>query len=326
MSQGLPDRFTSLTDYILAITHEIWESRQIDRIARYYSADCVIYTLGGIVIGADAVDKNTRDTLRAFPDRLLLGEAVVLSPLDDGCWLSSHRIGSPMTHMADLPQIPATGRKVFVRTIADCVVDQGVITREWLVRDNYSLMQQLQVDPIAAARSARTVSRPELLDWLASEKKRIDAAPDPASEVLFADAQRREFAMSVLWNEWIRGDRGLMGWQFADYAVVHDSMPIASGIEGIHHHYAGLRAAISDAALTVDSVGWQPSDGRSGTLAARWMLSFRHTGRLWGLEPSGAPAVMMGVTHWQILDGKIVAEWAIYDRVATLAQLVDASE
>jgi predicted ester cyclase len=55
------------------------------------------------------------------------------------------------------------------------------------------------------------------------------------------------------------------------------------------------------------------------------MLSFRQTGRLWGLDPAGAPAVMMGVTHWQVLDGKIVAEWAIYDRIATLAQLVEPS-
>jgi len=325
MTSGLPDRFTSVTDYILAITHEIWESRQIDRIARYYSSDCVIYTLGGIVIGADVVDRNTRDTLRAFPDRLLLGEAVVLSPLEDGCWLSSHRIGSPMTHSADLPQIPATGRKVFVRTIADCVVDQGVITREWLVRDNYSLMQQLQVDPIAAARSVRASSAPDLLDWLESERVRVNATPDLAAEVSRTDPQRREFAESVLWNQWKKGDRALLGQHFADYAVLYDSLPIASGVESIHRHYQGLRAAISDAALTVDSVGWQPGADRSGTLAARWMLSFRQTGRLWGLDPAGAPAVMMGVTHWQVLDGKIVAEWAIYDRIATLAQLVEPS-
>ena len=74
--EGTTGPFRDLTDYILGITHEIWESRRVERIDDYYSRDCLIYTLGGMVHGAAAIINNTHDTLRAFPDRLLLGEAV----------------------------------------------------------------------------------------------------------------------------------------------------------------------------------------------------------------------------------------------------------
>ena len=53
--EGTAGLFRSLADYILGITHEIWESRHIERIIDYYGADMTIYTVGGLVHGAAAV-------------------------------------------------------------------------------------------------------------------------------------------------------------------------------------------------------------------------------------------------------------------------------
>jgi predicted ester cyclase len=320
--EGTSGPFRDLTDYILGITHEIWESRHVERIDDYYSSDCLIYTLSGMVHGAKAIIANTHDTLRVFPDRLLLGEAVIGARLGPGRFLSSHRIGSPMTQAGDLPYMPATGRKVFVRTIADCLVEDGRITKEWLVRDNYSLASQIGADPLAVARFVAQGRSAECLAWLESEQQRARAAASGASARDFAAQDAVEFAKAVIGAQWGANDPHSMAVQYAPYAVLHDSHPIASGREVIESHYVALRAAMSRTAVSIDHVAVQDRNDDEYWVAARWTSAFEHTGTLWGASASGRPALILGVTHWQIVAGRIVAEWSIYDRIAVLAQIV----
>ena len=318
--EGTNGPFRDLTDYILGITHEIWESRRVERIDDYYSSDCLIYTLGGLVRGAAAIITNTHDTLRTFPDRLLLGEAVIGTELSPGQFLSSHRIGSPMTHAGDLPYMAATGRKIFVRTIADCLVENGRITKEWLVRDNYSLALQIGADPVRVARHVAGGRHAESLAWLEAEHRRVtdDAMHGAAGE--FEPSGAATFARAVLGAQWLGGDAAVMA--YAPYAVLHDSQVVASGRDALLSYYAALRHGMARSAVSVDHVAVQDRHAGEYQVAARWTLAFEHVGPLWGVAASGRPAVLLGVTHWQIVAGRIVAEWSIYDRIALLAQLV----
>lgn len=320
--EGTSGPFRDLTDYILGITHEIWESRHVERVDNYYSSDCLIYTLSGMVRGAQAIIANTHDTLRVFPDRLLLGEAVIGAPLGPGRFLSSHRIGSPMTHAGDLPYMPATGRKVFVRTIADCLVENGRITKEWLVRDNYSLVTQIGADPLDVARSVAQGRTSECRDWLNAEHQRARSTTSSTSAKEFEVNNAAAFATAVIGAQWGARDHSSMSTHYAPYAVLHDSRPVASGREAIESHFAALRAGMSCTAATVDHVAVQDRNYDEYWVAARWTLSFDHIGTLWGMNASHRPGLILGVTHWQIVAGRIVAEWSIYDRIAVLAQLV----
>jgi len=319
--EGTAGPFRDLTDYILGITHEIWESRHVERIDDYYSSDCLIYTLGGMVHGTAAIIANTKDTLRVFPDRLLLGEAVIGTRLGPGRFLSSHRIGSPMTHAGDLPYLPATGRKIFVRTIADCLVENGRITKEWLVRDNYSLALQIGAAPLQVARYVSDGRTAECRDWLDAEYRRVarNAARGVVTE--FEPNGVAAYAAAILCAQWIAGDSDGRS-AHAPYAVLYDSQVTASGGEAIRLHYAQLRRSMANAAVSVDHVAVQDRTAGEYRVAVRWTLAFEHVGPLWGVAASGKPAVLLGVTHWQIVAGRIVAEWSVYDRIALLAQLV----
>ncbi|MEM7282178.1 MAG: ester cyclase, partial [Pseudomonadota bacterium] len=144
--------YANLTDYILGITFEIWESGQVEKIYDYYAEDCPVYTLTGVTFGANEVVTNTKNALKAFPDRRLLGDAVLWSQDDTNQYLSSHRITSPMTNVGDSEFGPATGKSVIFNVVADCVVADGLITEEWLVRDNYGIAQQLGFDPVHVAK------------------------------------------------------------------------------------------------------------------------------------------------------------------------------
>jgi predicted ester cyclase len=325
--EGTQGPYRDLVDYILGITHEIWESRQVDRIRDYYADDTLIYTLSGLVRGASAIVQNTHDTLRAFPDRLLLGDAVVWSREGPGVFYSSHRITSPMTNSGDSAFGPATGRAVRVTTIADCLVERGVITREWLVRDNYGLVRQLGFDPHRIAqRAAAMPLGTEFADWMAAESERIgtqgrsDTLAGGTTRLEWSPDQAPDFALSVLSAAW-RG-AAIARSPYATYAVLHDSAPIASGRAAIETHFAGLRAALGDVALVVDHCCVRPADEGQFDIAARWMLRGTHRGEWLGVPATQKPLLVLGVTHWRIVAGQIAAEWSIYDRMAILAQML----
>ena len=135
---------TDLVEFIYGITFEIWEEKGVELIRQYYAEDIEFFALGGISRGVEAVVQGTYDTLQAFPDRLLLPENVIWSEDEDGAY-SSHRIMSPMTNTGPSAYGPATHRKVSVRTVADCLVHEGKIVREWLIRDTLPMVQQLDI-------------------------------------------------------------------------------------------------------------------------------------------------------------------------------------
>lgn len=325
MLEGTRGPWRNLTDYILGITHEIWESRQAERIHDYYSRDCVIYTLGGIIRGADTVVRNTHETLAAFPDRLLLGDAVIWSRESAGCFYSSHRISSPMTNLGASAFGPATGRRVSVTTIADCLVENGRITTEWLVRDNYSLVRQLGFEPReVAARAAAQAQSPEFAAWMETECQRVDAGavPRQIGVVEWSDDAAAEYAASVLLNVWSGGDSRGYASHYQPYAVLHDSAPVASGRADIERLDRATRAAFTDVKLKIDHVCVRPEDEDGRLVAVRWGLTARQHGEALGLAPTGREVYLLGVTHWRLVAGRIAAQWSIFDRIAMMAQLM----
>lgn len=95
---------------------------------------------------------GTRATLAMFPERRLLAEDVIQSGDENGGFLSSHRIISPMTHLGDGNFGPASGRRIHARTIADCVCKNNRIVHEWLVRDHAAIALQIGSTPQALAQ------------------------------------------------------------------------------------------------------------------------------------------------------------------------------
>lgn len=324
--EGTRGPFRDLVDYILGITHEIWESRQVDRIRDYYAADTLIYTLGGLVRGAESIVQNTHDTLRAFPDRLLIGDAVIWSRESAGIFYSSHRISSPMTNLGDSAFGPATGRSVVVATIADCLVENGVITREWLVRDNHALVTQLGFDPHTVAQRAAAQPRSsEFTAWLDSESERVRAS-DTLLPIAHAwdPEDPAAFARSALANAWQHGDAAAHARYYAPYAVLHESRPVASGRDAIDGINSLHRRALANVALSMDHLCVCSLGAGQFDIAARWMLRGVHRADWLGVPATGAEIMILGVTHWHVVAGRIAAEWTIFDRMAVLAQMYRA--
>ncbi len=313
-----------LVDYILGITYEIWEEGGVDLIHQYYAPDALVYSLDGITRGAKTMVDGTRAMLAAFPDRLLLGDDVIVKG-DSHAGYSSHRVLSPMTNTGDSTWGPATGKSVRIMNMADCVVTEGVITLEWLARDNLALIRQLGFDTVKSAELMASKRTAELGSWFAEETERLADAAKPVDDSVLcsAAADPRQFSQQVLDALWMTGDSKTIESAYARYAVMHRSpIEIISGRTAIAGHYAALRGAFDCTAASVDHVAVQSAGLDTQHAAVRWAVCGSHVGDFLGVAATGKPVYIMGVTHRRIIEDRIAVEWCVFDSLGVLSQLL----
>ena len=108
--KGFDPKWKDFPDFIIGITKEIWENRDISSLKHYYSRDIPVRSPGSLVIGNTKVIAATVATLAEFPDRTLLGEDVIWSGEPETGMLSSHRIYTTATHLGNGAYGDATGK------------------------------------------------------------------------------------------------------------------------------------------------------------------------------------------------------------------------
>ncbi len=297
---GFTNEYPDVTSYILGITERIWEGRGIGLIRDYYTADVLMHTAAGDGAGVEGVVAGTLATLNEFPDRRLLGEDVIWSGAGSGNAYSSHRIVSTMHHRSQGVFGPPTGRRVMVRTIADCLVRDGRICEEWLVRDQSAIALQLGLDPIELGRNlAAATPAPAVLP----DHHMPPPTLHPAVE-----------AMLRIWNE---TDLGAIRNRYDPAVNLH--LPAGQddfGHDGVERFVTGVLASIPAARLAIDHVIVREDPGHRLRLAVRWRLSGVHSGRGRFGAPSGVNLRIPGITHSELIDGKIVREFTLVDELA----------
>ncbi|MEM7082022.1 MAG: ester cyclase [Pseudomonadota bacterium] len=324
---GFDDEFVDIVDYIIRITDRIWHERRIELCLDYYAADSVIHTLGGDITGAQTVVDNTRDTLRAFPDRTLDGDNVIWSNRGaaDGSngYYSSHLITSRMTNEGDTEYGKATGRRARIRTIADCVCVNNQVVEEWLARDNASLVMQLGFDPddVAHAQARHDwESASPLYNTLQQWREQL--VPLPPATPPAPEESPAEFARAVLGTVWARNDQAVLPDVYDFRVAAH--MTAGRDLYGTleyGEYLDALHNSLSSVAISVDHVADIPYLGSARDIAVRWSLSGVHSGDgLFG-RASGAPIYLLGMTHWRIIRGRIKEETTVFDELALRRQI-----
>ena len=94
--KGFDKKYKNFPDYILKITKQIWEGKDVNSIANYYTEDIPVRSPFGVTYGNKPVIDATFATLREFPNRQLLGEDVIWNKdAEDGYHLSLIHISEP---------------------------------------------------------------------------------------------------------------------------------------------------------------------------------------------------------------------------------------
>ena len=322
--KGFDAEFSDIVDYILRITYRIWEGKQVGLCQDYYSRDCPVYTLAGVTIGSEEVAQNTLATLASFPDRTLAAVNIVWGGGDVSGYHSSHLIRTHMTNMGNSEYGAATGQQATILVIAHCVVKDNRIIEEWLVRDNYSLAQQLGLEPheVAKAWAAKPESE-RLQNWKTRELQRlknevkfdrVSAGKDPESLI--------RGSLQNIWNARMVGD---VYQAYAKDARLHSvAGRELQGQDAITGFYAQILGTLSNLRFSADYVCQQPHKSEGVDLAVRWSISGVHSGAALYGKPTGEKLYILGESHYHIVDGRIVEEWTIFDELSLLADIYRA--
>jgi hypothetical protein len=310
--QGFQAEFRDLDDYIRVITARIWEGRQIEAIRDYYSDPCAVITPSGATTTVQSVIDGTQATLAQFPDRRLLAEDVIQAGNAQEGFLSSHRIISTMTHLGDGHFGKATGKKIHVRTVADCVCKNNRIVHEWLVRDQGAIA-------LAIGSTPREVAA----QWLkAREGKPVLPLPQPAAPIWW----RNPMSDEPMAQRYAQGIGKLLtstsfDEQLYDEAVcsLGPSHSVAYGRQEIAAFWADRRRTIGEVSYQIESISFMPAS--SARVALRW----RALGS--GPASSARPLDILGINHAEFVNIKgqwcVHREWVLMDDVALWMQRLD---
>ena len=316
--KGFSQQWSDLPDYILGITHEIWENRGIGTLNHYYSDHIPMRFPEGISIGNQQTINGTLATLAEFPDRQLTGEDVIWSGDDATGFLSSHRLLTMGTHTGGGYFGPPTGKRFVIRAIADCAAINNQINDEWLIRDTAGLVKQLGMDPKQFARDLiEREGGPENCVQPFSPKNDV-AGPytgrgnDNAWGARLSDILTRmmEKDFSVIRAEYDR--------------AVHCEHPGSTTVHSwadTEALWMGLRASFPTATFKIEHQIGREDPLLSPRAALRWSLSGTHDG--WGMfgQPTGAEVYVMGFTHAEFGPYGLRREYTLFDPVSIWKQI-----
>jgi len=316
--KGFSDRFTDFPDYILGITQEIWEHRNLATLHHYYAPDIPVRSPGSIVFGNEGVIGATMATLAEFPDRRLLGEDVIWSGSPEEGMLSSHRILSTATHLGDGVYGKATGKKLHYRIIADCHAIDNQINDEWLIRDQGAVVRQLgwdskeyAIDLIEREGGPENCVQPfhPSIDQVGPYTGRGN---DNVWGAKYSDILNRIMGadLGVIPAEY---DRAVTGFYPGGKELI--------STDGVDDFWIGLRAAFPSASFTIDHQIGREDPMMSPRAAIRWSLTGKHDG--WGAfgKPSGAEVHVMGISHVEFGPWGIRREYTLFDETSVWKQI-----
>lgn len=327
---GFDEEYNDIVDYILKITHRIWEERSIGVIYDTYHNNTLVHTCSALNSGVIPVVASTLAHLHAFPDRRIVAESVIWSEDAPGIFFTSHRSKSGATNLGDSEFGPVTGRKVQFRAIADCLMSENRIYEEWLVRDNIWLVQQLGLDPYEVARRLAekyvaagspafhgNFGMPEAMAGQFYPTPYV-AADDSVGELM------REIHSAIFSCKLI--DR------VADYFTPQCEVHFIGnknlvGKEEIQGTIISFLSSFPNAYFMIDRITCNEGEvAGQWEIALRWKMKGLHEGQgLFG-KPSGQPVNIMGINHYQVVDGKIDEAWIMFDGIDVLRQMVVLDE
>lgn len=325
--------FRDPRDYILSWTDQIWIEKGLGRLGEHYADDIKVHTAYGETYDFDHVLLNSVQKMSAFPNGGGgSGEDVVWEQRGPMGFISSHRVLKTGTNLGYWTYGAPTGRNWVSRTIAHCLVQGGKVVEEWLVRDEYAVLQSLGIDPEQVAADMARAS-PVTGDTMAISEDAGPFAgryPDPARlgvsgarPARFDDLCSHITAMyDEVWNR-RRFDRVTA---YCDPKVVCHTVRLhrAQAVDAYQQQIIDLLAVFPDGRIEVRDLVVCESSELGTRVAAIWVLHGTYSGvPLYG-PPTRTPVKVLGATHFEMHDGRILREWRLFDEIAVLAQIIGA--
>ncbi len=326
--QGFDPIYTDIVDYIIRCTHLIWDERDVGLIYTHYTHNCVVYTATKTMYDREEVVRDTIQRLVTLPERRGMGTHVIWSGDDQQGFYTSHLVTGSGRHTQHGSYGPPTGRTFVSRTVADCMVYQNKIYREWIVADVMAIVKQLGLDPHGLAeKMARAYFDKGLLSIDIGENRRMvgQYPPDTKADLGIASTDLERETLQWLHEVYNRRMFGKIKDVYAPTVQYHGPlMAELYGVAAVMNQTIGLVGSVPDAGFEAQHICSTPCEEGGTKVAVRWILEGHHLG--YGVltdlgEPTGKRLQIMGISHFHYKNGKIVDEWRVYDQLSLLMQI-----
>jgi hypothetical protein len=321
---GFDPAYLDIIDYIVRITHRIWEEKDIGYIYDTYSHDCRVWDDVGLQYGRDKIVADTVHTNAAIPDIRLVADEVVWAGDAATDFHTSHRTVILGTNTGWSRWGPPTGRPVRLFCMANCVARANEIHTEHVAYDTAMLLKQIGVDVIAAARTAAEArldaERPALLG---AEPARLPGQGKPARPAIPPPAaDLRGFVAAAFDRIWNGRDLSAMRQVYAPDVTAEMSTGRAfSDLGQLRAHVLTMLAMFPNLAMRLDDLYWMGDPGGSCLVAARWGALGHHRGHGPYGPPTAREVHLWGITQWHIEGGRVRREWTAFNEFGILMQL-----
>ena len=323
--RGFDAIYTDIVDYIVRCTHRIWDERNVGLIYTHYTHNPVVYGPLGAVYSREEIVQDTIARLAEMPDRRGMATQVIWRGNDVDGFYTSHLVTGTGRHTEYGALGKPTGRKFVTRTVADCMVFENRIYREWVVRDNMGLYLQLGIDCEAFAVSVARgmLDRGLTVVELAENRRSLGQTPPvDAADVSIAHTDTEADCLRWLHEIYNRRMFGKIGDVYAPNCQWHGPR-----LRELYGKAAVVTQTIRQVAMMPDLVFLPqhicsvPSEEGGEKVAVRWIIDGHHLGYGTLGAPTGQRMCVLGFTHYHIIDGRIVDEWVVYDEMAMLTQI-----
>lgn len=325
--RGVEEEYTDIVDYIVRVTHRIWEDQDVGYIYDTYSAGCAVYDDAGMKYGVERVVEETMQSINAFPDSRHYADEVIWAGDEEQGFATSHRAINVGYHTGAWRWGPPTGRKINLWVIANCVMLENEIFEEWVLYNTGARLAQLGIDVAAAARvfgnegglSALGDRQLSEIDRLAGGRKperyptsslRSGFDVEHVVRALFHETYNRR-DLSAIDRAYSQNVR----WNGASNRSGH-------GRSDVRAMARGLLSTFPDLGLQVDEVYWMGNEREGFKVSVRWTAVGTHRGYgLYG-PPTGRRVHLWGLSQLYFVDGRIVEDWMLFNEFAVMAQLL----
>ena len=317
-------------DYILSWTDAIWIDRGLGRLTEHYDKRVRVHTAYGETYDWDYVVSNSLQKFAAFPNGGGgHGEDVIWEQRGRNGFISSHRVFKSGTHTGFWTYGPPTGRSWVSRTVAHCLVQDNQVLEEWLVRDEWAVLEQLGLDPYKIAAELAMAS-PVLGAGMAAGSDRgafEGRVDDPVRRGVSGPRPGRHEAecamvLSMFEEVWNQRLFNRVPLYFDRQIVCHSlRMKRVQGIDPYQIELIDLLASFPDCRVEVRDIAVLDGPELGLRIAVIWVLRGTYAGVPTYGPITRTPVNVLGASHFEMRDGKVLREWRLVDEIAVLAQI-----
>ncbi|WP_206664178.1 ester cyclase [Thermomonospora catenispora] len=325
--RGFEDEYTDIVDYIVRITHRIWEDQDIGYIYDTYAPGCRVYDDSGPRHGIEEMVAGTIQSIAAFPAMRHYADDVIWAGDDEQGFVTSHRALNIGDHTGHWRWGPPTHRRLNTWVIANCVVKDNQIHEEWVLYNTAAKLQQLGLDVAACAReygnsrALRPFTAPEITEVQRLEGGRKPSLlPEPDTGGVF-DVEA--WAHALFHNTYNRRDLSAIDRFYAPNVRWYGATNRQGyGRAQVRAMARGLLSTFPDLGVHVDEVYWMGNPDEGHRVSVRWAGAGTHKGYTLYGAPTGRQVHLWGISQLYLEHGRIVEEWALFNEFDVMAQLL----